>query len=88
MPQLTLPLTKDTAMIGTPAIANIMILTITDISLPHTIWDGLMEVVSMISKVCLSFSPDIEAPVMTGITKLMIRSSASPTSGNSFPNIL
>ena len=50
-PHDMLPLTKETAISGTAAIANIIILTMTERSFPHTIWKGLIAVVSMISKV-------------------------------------
>ncbi len=50
--------------------------------MPNTIAMGDIHVVSMISNVCLSFSPEIEEAVMIGVISATMHTCATASTGN------
>ena len=60
----------------------IAVVATADRSFPATIDIGLTGVVSMISSVCLSLSPDIEVDVIIGTMSPIMHSSHTASTGN------
>ena len=76
------PTTNDTARKGSVAITYINVVTIAESSLPATIENGFIGVVSIISRVCLSRSPETDVDVMIGIIRPIIPISHIASTGN------
>ena len=69
-------------MTGIPAATKKRMRITAETTLPSTIEKGDMQVVSMMSNVCRSFSPEIDDAVMIGTISATMHTCATASTGN------